>query len=323
MRAVLCKELTGPSGLVVEEQPDLEAGAGQLRVEVAACGVNFPDILITQGLYQIAPPCPFSPGGEAAGVVSQVGVGVEGFAEGDRVMLVGFYGCYQSQLLVGPERLVKVPDSMPLDVAGSFLFTYGTGYHGLFGVGALREGESLLVLGAAGGVGLAAVEIGAALGGKVIAAASTEDKRALCRAHGAAETIDYTTEDLKKRTKALSGGGVDLVYDPVGGEHAEPALRACARGGRYLVIGFASGEIPKIPLNLPLLKECSIKGVLWGAWSMRNPDAQRANVEALLALFEAGKLKPHVSRSYAFEEAGQALEDMAARRVQGKVVLAP
>ncbi|MEM1414043.1 MAG: NADPH:quinone oxidoreductase family protein [Myxococcota bacterium] len=321
MRAAMITKLEGPDAIEVLERPDPEPKKGQIRIRVAAAGVNFPDLLMTRGLYQMRPPLPFPPGGEIAGVVDALGEGVTGFAEGDRVLSLSFYGGFATHVCVPAVQALRVPEGMSLEVAGAFAFTYATSYHGLVDRGRLAAGERLLVLGAAGGVGLAAVEIGAALGAEVVAAASTDEKLALCRAHGATHGINYATEDLKKAAKKL--GGVDVVYDPVGGAYAEPALRALRPDGRHLVIGFAAGEIPKIALNLPLLKECQVVGVAWGAWAMRNPPLHAANLRALLALFAEGKLRPHVSRSYTLEEVPQALRDMDDRKVLGKVVIAP
>lgn len=321
MRAALIKELSGPDAIAVTEVDDPVAGKGQVVIDVAAAGVNFPDLLMTRGLYQFKPPMPFSAGGEVAGTVAAVGEGVDGFEVGERVMALSYYGGFASKLAIGARQLLRVPEGMELDVAASFAFTYATSYHALVDRAQLQAGERLLVLGAAGGVGLAAVEIGAALGAEVIAAASTDEKLALCEAHGATGRINYSTGDLKAAAKA--SGGIDVVYDPVGGGYSEPALRALRPGGRHLVIGFAAGEIPAIRLNLVLLKQCSIVGVAWGAWALAAPDRHAANMVALLDLWRAGKLAPHVSRRYSLDEAGQALRDMDERKVLGKVVVAP
>ncbi len=321
MRAAMVTELSGPDAIEVRELDDPEPKKGQVVVKVAAAGVNFPDLLLTRGMYQLKPPPPFAPGGEIAGTVSAVGEGVEGFSEGDRVMAILPFGGFATHLAVSARQLVKVPETMELETASAFAFTYGTSWHGLVDRGALAEGERLLVLGAAGGVGLAAVEIGVALGAEVVAAASTDEKLELCKAHGATHGIRYDRDDLKKAAKAL--GGVDVVYDPVGGDFAEPALRALRPGGRHLVIGFAAGSIPAVRWNLALLKECSIVGVAWGAWAMRNPGEHAANLQRLLALHAEGKLKPHISKRYGLEEVPQALRDMDERRVKGKVVITP
>ncbi len=321
MRAIVCEELGGPEKLSLRERPDPEPGRGEVLIDVESCGVNFPDLLIIQGLYQIRPPVPFSPGGEVAGTIAKIGEGVTGFAVGDRVLALTFYGGFVSKLVVAREQITKVPDSMDTRVAGGFGFTYATSLHALKHRAALRAGETLLVLGAAGGVGLSAVEIGAAMGARVIAAASTREKLELCRQHGASEGILYSEESLKDRIKQL--GGADVVYDPVGGPYSEPALRGLKPGGRHLVIGFAAGSIPSIPLNLALLKQCSIIGVAWGAWAMQHRAEQAALVEELFAMFERGALRPHVHEVYPLEDAPRALADLAARRVKGKAILAP
>lgn len=321
MRAALITAHTGPDGIEVRELEDPAPGRGQVAIDVAACGVNFPDLLMSRGLYQIKPPLPFAPGGELAGRVAAVGEGVDGFAVGDEVMALTFFGGFASRVVVDARQLVRVPEGMDLVTAGAFAFTYATSYHALVQRARLQRGERLLVLGAAGGVGLAAVEIGAALGAEVVAAASTEEKLDLCEAHGATGRINYSRDDLKQAAKAL--GGVDVVYDPVGGLYSEPALRALRPDGRHLVIGFAAGEIPAIRLNLVLLKRCQIVGVAWGSWAMSHPDEHAANMEALFDLWRQGRLRPHVSRRYSLDEAAEALRDLDARTVQGKVVVLP
>ncbi len=321
MRAAMITALEGPDAIEVRELPDPTPKKGQVRIRVAAAGVNFPDLLMSRGLYQLRPPLPFAPGGEVAGEIDAVGEGVTGFAEGDRVLALNFFGGFATHVCVSQAQLLAVPEGMSLEVAGSFAFTYGTSYHGLVDRGRLAAGERLLVLGAAGGVGLAAVEIGAALGAEVVAAASTAEKLALTAEHGAAHGINYREADLKKAAKAL--GGVDVVYDPVGGDYAEPAFRALRPGGRHLVIGFAAGSIPKLALNLPLLKEAALVGVAWGAWAMRHPDRHVANLEAIFRLHAEGKLKPHVSKSYGLDEVPDALRAMDTRAVLGKVIIAP
>jgi NADPH:quinone reductase len=299
-------------------------GAGQILIDVRAAGVNFPDILITRGQYQFKPATPFSPGGEVAGVVRAIGNGVGSVAIGDRVLATMMYGAFAEQVVVPELTAVKLPDSVGFEVAAATPLTYLTTYHALVDRAQLRAGETLLVLGAAGGVGTAAVELGAVLGARVIAAASSEDKLAFCRAHGATDTIDYSREDLKERIKALTkGNGVDVVYDPVGGALAEPALRGIAWQGRYLVIGFASGEIPKIPLNLVLLKGCQIVGVFWGSHAMRNPANNHAQCEQILAWVAEGKLHPAVDATFPFTSAAEALERVERRQVKGKIVLVP
>ncbi len=324
MKAVLCKEYGPPDSLVVEELPSPTAGHGEVVLAVRACGVNFPDVLIIQNKYQFRPPLPFAPGGEVAGVVTAVGDGVATLKVGDRVIGSTGWGGFAEELAIDATRVIPIPDEMDFVTASAFLLTYGTSHHALKDRAQLRAGETMLVLGAAGGVGLAAVELGKVMGARVIAAASTAEKLAVCREHGADELIDYAREDLKERVKQLTAGnGVDVVYDPVGGAYAETALRGTAWNGRYLVVGFAAGDIPKIPLNLVLLKGCQIVGVFWGAFTAREPERHQANVAELMAWFRAGKIKPHVSATYPLERAAEALNAMAERRVMGKVVLVP
>lgn len=324
MRAVRIHQLTGPSGLVVDDVADPTAGPGQVVIAVEAAGVNFPDLLITQGKYQFRPALPFSPGGEAAGVVCEVGPGVTSLAVGDRVAATVLYGAFAEKLAAPEAATVKLPPEVSMQQGAATLLTYATTYHALVDRAALRAKESLLVLGAAGGVGLAAVELGNLLGARVLAAASSPEKLALCRAHGAAETIDYAREDLKERVKALTGGaGVDVIYDPVGGSYAEPALRAIGWQGRYLVVGFAAGDIPRIPLNLTLLKGCQIVGVFWGQFAMREPQRNRANCEQLLAWVAEGKLAPHIDEALPFARAAEALTRLEQRQVKGKLLLVP
>ncbi len=324
MRAVRVHELTGPSALRVDEVPDLKATAGMVVIDVRAAGVNFPDILQTRGQYQFKPNPPFSPGGEAAGVVKEIGSGVTSVKVGDRVAATMIYGAYAEQVLVPEVSCIKLPDTVSFEVGAATLLTYATTYHALVDRAALQKGETLLVLGAAGGVGIAAVELGALMGARVIAAASSEEKLAFCRSHGAAETIDYSREELKDRIKALTGSnGVDVIYDPVGGSLAEPALRGIAWQGRYLVVGFAAGEIPKIPLNLVLLKGCQIVGVFWGSFAMRNAAKNREHCEQLFRWIGEGKLSPAIDAALPFTQAAQALERIEKRQVKGKLVLVP
>ncbi len=324
MKAVLCKEYGPPDSLVVEDVASPTPNRGEVLLAVRAAGVNFPDVLIIQNKYQFRPPLPFAPGGEVAGVVTALGEGVERLKVGDRVIGSTGWGGFAEELAVDASRTIAIPDEMDFVTASAFLMTYGTSHHALKDRAHLREGETLLVLGAAGGVGLAAVELGKIMGARVIAAASTPEKLAVCREHGADELIDYAREDLKDRVKQLtSGNGVDVVYDPIGGAYAETALRGTAWDGRYLVVGFAAGDIPKIPLNLVLLKGCQIVGVFWGAFTVREPERHRANIAELMTWFRAGKLKPHVSATFPLERAAEALNAMAERRVMGKVVLVP
>lgn len=322
MRAVLCHAYGPPESLKVEDVPGLTPGPGQVVIEVKACGVNFPDTLIIQGKYQFQPPMPFSPGGEIAGVIKETGEGVTGFKPGDPVIAFTGWGGFAEEVLAAPNQLVPIPDGMDFVTASSFVMTYGTSYYALKDRAQLKSGDTLLVLGAAGGVGFAALELGKAMGARVIAAASTDDKLAFCTEHGADEVINYATEDLKDRVKKLTGGnGADVVYDPVGGPYSEPAIRATGWGGRYLVIGFAAGDIPRVPLNLVLLKSCSLVGVFWGAFAQRDPKRNEQLLQDLLAWFRDGTLKTHVSARYPLEQAADALNDLIERRVRGKVVL--
>ena len=325
MRAVRQHELTGPSGLRVDEVPEPPPpGPGEIVVDVRAAGVNFPDVLLSHGKYQFKPEPPFVPGGEVAGVVRAVGPGVDRIAVGDRVAATMIHGAFAERVVVPEAVTLELPDAVSFETGAATLLTYATTMHALVDRAALRAGERLLVLGAAGGVGIAAVEIGALLGAHVIAAASTPEKIAFCKEHGAKDGIVYTTEDLKERTKTLTAGaGADVVYDPVGGPFAEQALRAIAWEGRHLVVGFAAGDIPKIPLNLVLLKGCQIVGVFWGSFVMRSPERHRANATRILEWVAEGKLRPHVDASFPFADAGEALRRLERRDVKGKVVLVP
>ena len=322
MRAVLCKSYGPPDSLVFEDVASPVPGPGEAVITVRAASVNFPDVLIIENKYQVKPPLPFSPGSELAGIVKAVGDGVARLKPGDRVMAITGYGAFAEEVKVDARKLFPIPPAMDFATAAAFGLTYGTSEHALVDRGALKAGETLLVLGAAGGVGLAAIEIGKILGARVIACASADDKLAACRAHGADETINYTTEDLRERIKALTNGsGPDVVYDPVGGAYTELALRSIAWRGRLLVVGFAAGEIPKIPLNLTLLKGCSIVGVFWGDFARREPQ-HFAEAMARLSRWHAdGRLKPHISHTFPLERAADALTLMAARKVTGKVVL--
>jgi NADPH:quinone reductase len=322
MKAVLCKAYGPPESLVVEHVPSLEPGPGEVVVSVKAASVNFPDVLIIQNKYQFKPALPFSPGSEVAGVVKAIGEGVTTTAPGDRVMAFTTYGAFAEEVKTEARRLLPLPPGMDFIRAAAFGLTYATSDHGLRDRGQLAAGETLLVLGAAGGVGIAAIEIGKALGARVIACASTDDKLAVCRQHGADETINYSRDDLRERIKALTAGrGVDVVYDPVGGAYTEAALRSLAWRGRLLVVGFAAGDIPKIPLNLTLLKGCSIVGVFWGEFTRREPERFAESMHQLGRWFANGKLKPHVSHTFPLEQAADALTLMANRQVKGKVVL--
>jgi NADPH2:quinone reductase len=322
VKAVVCKAWGPPESLVIENRAPLAAAPGKVVVSVKAANVKFSDTLVIQNKYQTKPELPFIPGGEVAGVVKSIGAGVEGWKVGDRVTVQSADGGYTEEVMAEPGRLLPIPDGMDFASAAGLASTYGTSYYALVDRGQLRSGETLLVLGAAGGVGLAAVEIGKALGAKVIACASSEEKLAVCRDHGADETINYDAEDMRARVKAITGGkGVDVVYDAVGGEYSEPALRDMAWGGRFLVIGFAAGDIPKVSLNLPLIKGCSIVGVWVGAFAKHDPKRHRANAVEVWKLFAEGKIKPHVSASYPLEKAADALNALASRKIAGKVVL--
>ncbi len=325
MRAVRIHELTGPRAMRVDDGlPDLPPPADRhVNVAVRAAGVNFPDVLLTRGRYQFKPTPPFSPGGEGAGVVTAVGAGVTSIAVGDRVAFTLLHGAFAEQVCVPEMATAKLPDGVDFEVGAATLLTYLTTYHALVDRAAIQKGETLLVLGAAGGVGIAAVELGKLLGARVIAAASSPEKLAFCREHGADEGIDYAKEDLKQRVKALTGAGADVVYDPVGGPLAEAALRSTGWQGRFLVVGFASGEIPKIPLNLVLLKGCQVVGVFWGSFAMRDPAANRAHADQILAWVAEGKLSPAIDAVLPFTEAADALVRLEERKVKGKLVLTP
>jgi len=324
MRACVCKEFGPPEKLVIEEVEEPRAGAGELVVDVRAATVTFPDALMIQDKYQFKAALPFVPGGEVAGVVHEIGEGVSGFEKGDRVIgSHGLTGGFAERARVRADATRRIPETLDFAEATGILYAYGTSYYGLKHRGALKAGETLLVLGAAGNVGLAAVELGAQMGARVIAAASDPEKLAICRDRGAAETIDYSREDLKQRAKELTEGrGVDVVYDCVGGDYAEAALRAIAWEGRFLVIGFTAG-IPRLPLNLTLLKGCQVIGVFYGAMLGRQPELAREIVGELDALAAAGRLHPHVSARFSLDEAPKALSALLERRVTGKVVVEP
>ncbi len=322
MKAVLCKELGPPEKLVVEDVPSLKPAKGQVVISVKAAGVNFPDTLIIQGKYQFKPELPFSPGGEVAGIVKELGEGVSGVKTGDRVIATSTWGGFAQEMVVDADRVIPMPDAMDFVSASAFVLTYGTSYHALVDRAQLKAGETLLVLGASGGVGLAAVQIGKAMGARVIAAASSDAKLAVCKQEGAHEIINYASEDLRARVRSITGGrGVDVVYDPVGGAYSELALRDMAWNGRFLVVGFAAGEIPKISLNLALLKGCSIVGVFWGAFTRTETERNRSNNQDLMRMFVAGKVKPHIHATYPLERATEALNEVLYKRVSGKVVL--
>ncbi len=322
MKAVLCKEWGLPGKLVLEDIPSPKPTKGQIVVSVKACGVNFPDTLIIQGKYQYKPEMPFSPGGEVAGVVKEVGEGVTRVKPGDRVIAFNTWGGFAEEMVVDADRTIPMPATMDFVPAAAFVLTYGTSYHALKDRAEIKAGETMLVLGAAGGVGLAAIQIGKAMGARVIAAASSDEKLKVCRDNGADDVINYGSEDLRARVKAITAGkGLDVVYDPVGGPYSEPALRDMAWKGRFLVIGFAAGDIPKVPLNLMLLKGCSIVGVFWGAFTKNEPERNRENNWELMAMYAAGKVKPHIHATFPLERAAEALNEVLNKRVSGKVVL--
>jgi NADPH2:quinone reductase len=322
MKAVVCKQYGPPDSLVLEELPSPTPGPGEVVVSVKAASLNFPDVLIIQNKYQFKPPLPFSPGSELAGVVKEVGAEVRNVRPGDRVMAFTTYGAFAEEVKTDATRLLPLPKSMDFVTGAAFVLTYGTSDHALRDRADLQAGETLLVLGAAGGVGLAAIEIGRALGARVIACASSADKLAVCREHGADALIDYAAEDLRERVKALTDArGVNVVYDAVGGAYSEPAFRSLAWRGRHLVVGFAAGEIPKLPLNLPLLKGASLVGVFWGDFARREPREFAQSMAQLARWHAEGKLKPHVSQTLPLAKAAEALKLMATRQVKGKLVL--
>jgi NADPH2:quinone reductase len=322
MQAVLCRQHGGPEMLTVEDVPSPQPGAGDVVVAVHAATVSFPDTLIIANKYQLKPALPFSPGGEVAGTVKAVGVGVKDFAPGDRVIAVCGFGGFAEEVVVPHTRVVRVQETVPMDAAAALVLTYGTTQYALQERARLRPGESLLVLGAAGGTGVSAVQIGKLMGARVIAAASTPQKLALCREYGADATIDYSKENLRESVRRLTHDhGVDVVYDPVGGDYTETALRCMAWGGRMLVIGFASGDIPRPPLNLPLLKGCSIIGAYYGGFAEHEPSRHRALLDELMHWLADGRLRPAITSRRPLEEAAAALNDIAARRALGKIVL--
>ena len=329
MRALLSRAPGGPETLELAELPDPAAGAGQVVVAVRACSINYPDVLIIEDRYQFKPPRPFAPGSEIAGVVAAVGDGVTAFAPGDRVLATVGHGGLAEQVAVDAGRLYRLPEGRSFAEGAALLLTYATTIHALADRGRLQAGQSLLVLGAAGGVGLAAVELGKAMGARVVAAVSSEEKAAAAREAGADETLVYgrapfdrdQSKALAEQFKALGGKqGFDVIYDPVGGDYAEPALRAIGWEGRYLVVGFPAG-IPRLPLNLTLLKSCDVCGVFWGAFAARDPAANAAHVERLFALWAEGRIGPRVTQRFPLERGGEAIATMAARGAIGKLVV--
>lgn len=322
MKAVLCKAFGPADTLVIEDTSSPQIKKNEVLLDVHAAGINFPDTLIIEGKYQFKPPFPFSPGGEAAGVISAVGENVSHLNVGDRVMALTGWGSCAEQIAVPAYNILPMPDAMDFSTAAAFSMTYGTAMHALKQRGALQGGETLLVLGASGGVGLAAIEIGKAMGARVIAAASSAEKLEVARQAGADELINYQDEDVRERLKTLTKGqGVDVVIDPVGGDLFETVFRSIAWNGRMLVIGFASGTIPSLPANLPLLKGAAVIGVFWGSFAQRQPQDNVANFEQLFAWFAEGKLKPLVSQTFALEDTAQAINTLAARKAVGKLVI--
>ena len=329
MKALLSKAPGGPETLVLEDRPEPVPSAGEVVLQVKACGVNFPDVLIIQDLYQFKPPRPFAPGSEVAGIVTAVGDGVTAFKPGDKVFASTGWGGMTERIAIAATRCNAMPEGMPFEDAAAFLMTYGTSHHALKDRAKLQRGETLLVLGAAGGVGLAAVELGKAMGARVIAAASSDEKVALAKEHGADEGVVYPQGPFEKEGQralanlfkdALGPAGADLVYDGVGGDYAEAALRSMAWEGRFLVVGFPAG-IPRIPLNLPLLKGCDIVGVFWGTAVAKDPAGHQRNVRELFDLYAKGKIKPFVSERFPLARAGEAISHLASRKAMGKVVV--
>ncbi|WP_412536229.1 NADPH:quinone oxidoreductase family protein [Marinobacter sp. MIT932201] len=322
MKAILCKEYGPAETLVIEDVPSPEVKGRGVKVRVKAAGLNFPDTLIIENKYQLKPSLPFSPGGEMAGEVIEVGDKVTRFKVGDRVAGLTGYGAFAEEVIVPEQNLLPVPDGMSDEKAAAFTMVYGTSYFALKQRGNLQPGETLLVLGASGGVGLATVELGKAMGAKVIAAASSAEKLAVAKEAGADELINYTEEPLKDAVKKLTHSkGVDVIYDPVGGDFTEQALRAMGWNGRHLIIGFAAGDIPKIPANLTLLKGCSVVGVFWGSFTQREPEASAQNMMELMKLYAEGKIDPKISAVYDFENYAEALGALTGRKATGKVVL--
>ena len=324
MKAILCTKPGGPDDLELREVPDPVAGPGEAVVRIHAAGLNFFDTLIIAGKYQTKPPLPFSPAAEFAGVIESVGDGVTAVKTGDRVLGYNGYGAARERIAVPAAKLVRLPDTLDFDRAAGLCVTYGTSLHALRDRARLQKGETLAVLGASGGIGLSAVELGKQMGARVIACASSDEKIAFARQHGADEGINYAKEDLRDALKRLGGErGIDVIYDPVGGPYAEAALRAIAWKGRFLVVGFAAGEIPKLPLNLVLLKGCDLVGVFWGSWVAREPAAQHAALTDLAQWCAEGKLSSHVHAVYPLEQTAQALKDIAGRKVMGKAIIRP
>ena len=324
MKAVLCKAWGLPDTLVVEDVPTPQPKAGEVLIKIAAASVNYPDVLMIQKKYQVQPELPFIPGSEVAGTVAALGEGVTNVKLGDRVIAFVGLGGFAEQVVAKAAGLIPIPPELDDATAAGFTLVYGTSHHAVIDRGELKAGQTMLVLGAAGGVGLAAVEIGKVIGAKVIAAASTDEKLAVCKAHGADVLINYSTQDLRAAIKDATGGlGPDVIYDPVGGIYTEPAFRSIAWRGRYLVVGFANGEIPKLPANLMLLKGASMVGVFWGDHVRRDPKANAAAMREMMGWVAEGKLKPLVSARYSLADTAKAFEALAARQATGKIVIEP
>jgi NADPH2:quinone reductase len=322
MKAIVCKQYGPPDNLVFEDVPPPKAAKGQVVVSIKAAGVNFPDTLIIQNKYQFKPELPFSPGCECAGIVKEAGEGVTSLKPGDLVIALTTYGAFAEEILVKESECIPLPKGVDFKQAAGFTLTYGTSYYALHNRAQLKKNETLLILGAAGGVGSAAIELGKLMGARVIACASSAEKLAACKQLGADELINYESEDLRERIKQLTHDrGVDVIYDAVGGKYAEPAVRSMNWNGRYLVVGFAAGEIPKIPLNLTLLKGSSLVGVFWGSFMRKEPAEAVKNHTQLMNWLCDGKLKPLISAVYPLEQASRALADLMERKVKGKVVL--
>ncbi|MDF1696406.1 MAG: NADPH:quinone oxidoreductase family protein [Saprospiraceae bacterium] len=322
MKGIVCEKYGPPSDLVLKEIALPVVGEKQVKIQIKACSLNFPDTLIIRGLYQFKPDLPFTPGSDISGIVLEVGDKVKHLKEGDEVFGFTLTGGFAQEAIVDAKTVFPKPPNMEFPIAASFLLAYGTSYHAIVDRAKLKVGETIVVLGASGGVGLAAIEISKQLGAKVIAAASTQEKLELCKEHGADEVINYTEEDLKSRIKELTDGkGADVIYDPVGGAFSESALRAIAWEGRFLVVGFAAGDIPKIPLNLPLLKGCQIMGVFWGSFAMKDPSKNMQNSLQLMQWYAAKKLNPHIHKLYTLEETPTAIQEMMDRKVKGKSVV--
>jgi NADPH2:quinone reductase len=322
MRAILCQQHGLPDSLIYTDIPEPVLGKGEVLIQVAACAVNFPDVLVIQDKYQFKPELPFSPGGEVSGIIEKVGPNVKNFKVGQRVLALCGWGGFAEKVKVQADRVFPIPPQMDFITAASTPYTFGTAYHALKDRAAIKPGETLLVLGASGGVGLAAVALGKVMGARVIAAASTTEKLEICKKYGAGEEINYETENLKDRIKELTEDkGVDVILDVVGGKYAEPALRGMAWKGRYLVVGFAAGEIPKLPFNLALLKGCSVMGVFWGRFSSEEPQKNQQNIKELVSMIQKDQISQHIHQTYSLEDAPQALQDLLERKVIGKAMV--